>query len=174
MESILGHSAEIIMAIVVVISTFGCNNGLIMSAPRVFYAMARDGLFFKKMGELNSRSVPGYALVVQGIWATLLCLSGTYSNLLDYVITAVLIFHALTISGIFVLRRKKPDAERPYRAFGYPVIPGIFILFCLYMITVLLINKPMYTWPGLIIVLTGIPVYFIWNRNKLKTNNRIS
>ena len=174
MESILGHSAEIIMAIVVVISTFGCNNGLIMSAPRVFYAMARDGLFFKKMGELNSRSVPGYALIVQGVWATLLCLSGTYSNLLDYVITAVLIFHALTISGIFVLRRKKPDAERPYRAFGFPVIPGIFILFCLYMITVLLINKPMYTWPGLIIVLSGIPVYFIWNRNKLKTHNRIS
>jgi APA family basic amino acid/polyamine antiporter len=166
MESILGHSAELIMAIVVIISTFGCNNGLIMSGPRVFYAMAKDGLFFNKLGELNKRSVPGNALVAQLGWATVLCLSGTYSNLLDYVIMAVLLFNGLTIAGIFILRIKKPGAERSYKAFGYPVIPGIFILFCVFVITILLIYKPIYTWPGLIIVLTGIPVYYFWESRK--------
>ena len=166
MESILGHSAELIMAIVVIISTFGCNNGLIMSGPRVFYAMAKDGLFFRKLGELNNRSVPGNALVAQLVWATVLCLSGTYSNLLDYVIMAVLLFNGLTITGIFVLRIKKPDAERTYKAFGYPIIPGIFIVFCIYVVTILLIYKPIYTWPGLIIVLTGIPVYYFWESRR--------
>ncbi|HLF33811.1 MAG TPA: amino acid permease, partial [Cyclobacteriaceae bacterium] len=166
MESILGPSAELIMAIVVVISTFGCNNGLIMAGPRVYYAMANDGLFFRRLGDLNNRSVPGNALFAQMLWSTVLCLSGTYSNLLDYVIMAVLLFNGLTIAGIFILRRKKPHADRPYKAVGYPVIPGIFILFCLFVVTILLVYKPMYTWPGLIIVLTGIPVYFIWKSKR--------
>lgn len=161
---VFGAPAAIIMAILIMISTFGCNNGLILAGPRVYYAMAKDKVFFESAGKLNSRSVPGTALVVQGIWASLLCLSGTYSDLLDYVIFAVLIFFILTISGIFVLRKKRPDAERPYRAFGYPVVPALYILIATAISLDLLIFKPHYTWPGVIIVLLGIPVYLIWKR----------
>ena len=147
------------------ISTFGCNHSLILTAPRVYYAMAKDGLFFKKAGEINRFGVPGFALVVQGIWAVLLCLSGTYSDLLDYVIFAVLIFFTITILAIFVLRVKRPDIPRPYKAFGYPVIPAIYILATVTIMIILLIYKPRYTFPGLIIVLLGIPVYYLWKRH---------
>ena len=164
MSGILGESAGFIMAALVVISTFGCNNGLILSGARVYYAMAKDALFFKKAGNLNANGVPSKALVLQGIWASLLCISGTYSNLLDYVMIAVLIFYVLTIIGIFVLRKTKPLEKRPYKAFGYPVIPAIYILMALFIILSLIILKSEYTWPGIIIVLLGVPVYFIWRR----------
>jgi len=164
MNVVFGDYAAIIMAVFVMVSTFGCNHGLILAGPRVYYAMARDGLFFKKVGEINKKGVPGFAIVVQGIWAILLCLSGTYSNLLDYVIFAVLIFFTLTILAIFVLRIKRPDIPRPYKAFGYPVIPVIYILTTTFIMIILLIYKPNYTFPGLIIVVLGIPVYYIWKR----------
>ncbi len=161
---IFGAPAAIIMAVLIMISTFGCNNGLILAGPRVYYAMAKDKLFFQSTGRLNDKSVPGTALIVQGVWASLLCLSGTYNDLLDYVIFAVLIFFILTIAGIFVLRKKRPDAERPYKAFGYPVLPGLYILTAAAIAVDLLMFKPAYTWPGVIIVLLGIPVYFIWKK----------
>lgn len=166
---IFGPAAEVIMAALIMISTFGCNNGLILAGARVYYAMAQDGLFFRKIGLLNSKAVPGIALIVQGIWASLLCLSGTYSDLLDYVIFAVLIFYILTVSGIFILRKKRPDAERPYKAFGYPVIPALYVLAAAAISIDLLLFKPSYTWPGLIIVLLGIPVYFLW-RSRVARN----
>lgn len=161
---IFGAPAAIIMAVLIMISTFGCNNGLILAGPRVYYAMAKDKLFFQSTGKLNEKAVPGTALIVQGVWASLLCLSGTYNDLLDYVIFAVLIFFILTIAGIFVLRRKRPDAERPYKAFGYPILPGLYILTAAAIAVNLLMFKPAYTWPGVIIVLLGIPVYFIWKK----------
>jgi APA family basic amino acid/polyamine antiporter len=161
---IFGDTAAIIMAVLIMVSTFGCNNGLILAGARVYYAMARDGVFFKGAGVLNEKAVPATALIVQGIWASLLCLSGTYSDLLDYVVFAVLIFYILTVIGIFILRKKQPNAERPYKAFGFPIIPALYVL-CASAISVdLLIFKPTYTWPGMIIVLLGIPVYFIWRR----------
>jgi len=164
MNVVFGDYAAIIMAVFVMISTFGCNHGLILAGPRVYYAMARDGLFFRKVGEINKKGVPGFAIAVQGIWAILLCLSGTYSNLLDYVIFAVLIFFSLTILAIFVLRVKRPDIPRPYKAFGYPVIPAVYILTTSFIMVILLIYKPNYTFPGLIIVLLGIPVYYLWKK----------
>ena len=166
MFMILGTKAAMVMALLVVISTFGCNNGLILSGSRVYYAMAGDGLFFKKMASLNARGVPSASLWVQGIWASLLCLSGTYSDLLDYVIFSVLIFYVLTILGIFILRKKQPGAERPYKAFGYPILPALYILAALFIMVMLLIYKQKYTWPGLIIVCLGIPVYFLWKLKK--------
>ncbi len=163
---IFGAPAAIIMAILIMVSTFGCNNGLILAGARVYYAMAKDKVFFQRAGKLNDKSVPGSALVVQGIWASLLCLSGTYGDLLDYVIFAVLIFYIMTIAGIFILRKKRPNAERPYKAFGYPVIPALYIFAAAAISVDLLIFKPRYTWPGMIIVLLGIPVYFIWKKVK--------
>jgi len=168
MSGIFGNSAAIIMAVFVIISTFGCNNGIILSGARVYYAMANDGLFFSKTGKLNSKNVPSAGLFIQCIWASLLCLSGRYGDLLNYVIFAVLLFYVLTIAGIFVLRVKKPDAERPYKAFGYPVIPALYILVALFIMVILLIYKPDYTWPGLIIVIIGIPVYYIWKGKRKK------
>lgn len=164
MSVIFGEAAAMIMAVFIMISTFGCNNGLILAGARVYYAMSNDKLFFKKVGTLNANGVPSYALVIQGIWASLLCLSGTYSNLLDYVIFSVLIFYVMTIIGIFILRKRRPDAERPYKAIGYPVVPIFYIIAATIIMIILLIYKPNYTWPGLIIVLLGIPVYYIWNR----------
>jgi len=161
---IFGPAAAMIMALLIMISTFGCNNGLILAGARVYYAMAQDGLFFKDTGALNKNAVPGVALVVQCIWASLLCLSGTYGDLLDYVIFAVLIFYILTVAGIFRLRKKQPTAERPYKALGYPILPALYILAAAAISVDLLIFKPKYTWPGLIIVLIGIPVYFIWKK----------
>lgn len=172
MSVVFGDYAAVIMAVFIMISTFGCNHGLIMAAPRVYYAMAKDGLFFKKIGKLNKKGVPGFAIVIQGIWAILLCLSGTYGNLLDYVIFAVLIFFTLTILSIFILRVKRPDIPRPYKAFGYPVIPAIYILLIVAVMIILLIYKPNYTFPGLGIVLLGIPVFFFWRKyNKTPNNN---
>jgi basic amino acid/polyamine antiporter, APA family len=165
MSVVFGDYAAVIMAIFIMISTFGCNHGLILAGPRVYYAMAKDGLFFRKVSEINSKGVPGFAIVVQGIWSIILCLSGTYSDLLDYVIFAVLIFFSLTILAIFVLRRKRPDIPRPYKAFGYPVIPAVYILTCVFIMVILLIYKPSYTFPGLGIVLLGIPVYYFWHKN---------
>ena len=159
---IFGAGAAGIMALFIMISTFGCNNGMILTGARVYYAMACDGLFFRSTSKLNRNAVPGVALVLQGIWAAVLCLSGKYGDLLDYVIFAVLIFYVLTIIGIFVLRRKRPDAERPYKAFGYPVLPIIYVLAATAVCIDLLIYKPAYTWPGMIIVLLGIPVYYVW------------
>ena len=161
---IFGAPAAVIMAVLIMISTFGCNNGLIFSGARVYYAMARDGVFFERAGTLNKRSVPAAALVVQGIWAGLLCLSGTYSELLDYVVFAVLVFYILTVIGVFILRKKRPDAERPYRAFGYPVVPALYVILAAAIAVDLLVFKPKYTWPGVLIVLLGVPVYFLWKR----------
>jgi APA family basic amino acid/polyamine antiporter len=164
MSVVIGDYAAIIMAIFIMISTFGCNNGLILAGPRVYYAMAKDGLFFKKVGELNKKGVPAFSIIVQGVWSIILCLSGTYSNLLDYVIFAVLIFFTLTILAIFVLRVKQPDIPRPYKAFGYPVIPGLYIITTMIIMVILLIYKPGYTFPGLILVLIGIPVFYLWRK----------
>ena len=161
MSTILGNSSGLIMALLIIISTIGCNNGLILSGARVYYAMANDGLFFKKVGELNKKNVPANGLIVQCIWASLLCLSGTYSQLLDYVVFAVLIFYVLTILGIIILRIKKPNVERPYKAIGYPVLPAIYIITAIFIMGILLVYKPDYTWPGLIIVIVGIPIYYI-------------
>jgi len=163
-EMIFGAPAATIMAVLIMISTFGCNNGLILAGARVYYAMARDNVFFRSAGTLNTKAVPGAALVVQGVWASLLCLSGTYGDLLDYVVFAVLIFYILTIAGLFILRKKRPDAERPYKAFGYPVVPALYIFVAAAISIDLLIFKPKYTVSGMIIVLLGIPVYFLWKK----------
>ena len=163
-STFFGGAAAAIMAGLIMVSTFGCNNGLILSGARVYYTMALDGLFFKKTGTLNSKAVPAFALIVQSVWASALCLSGKYGDLLDYVIFAVLIFYILTIIGIFRLRKSRPDAERPYKAFGYPVVPALYVVATTALCIDLLVFKPAYTWPGLIIVLLGIPVYFLWRR----------
>jgi basic amino acid/polyamine antiporter, APA family len=170
MSGLFGATAALLMAVFVVISTFGCNNGLILSGARVYYAMAKDKLFFQSAGTLNQNQVPARGLAFQAIWASLLCLSGTYSDLLDYVVIAVLIFYVLTIAGIFVLRKKRPDAERPYKTFGYPLIPALYILAASVMIIILLVYKPDTTWPGLGIVIAGAPVYFIWQSVNRKKN----
>jgi APA family basic amino acid/polyamine antiporter len=160
---ILGPAAVQVMAVAIMISTFGCMNGLILAGARVYYAMALDRLFFKKVGELDPvHHAPRTSLIVQCIWASLLTLSGTYNDLLDYVVFAVLLFYILTIAGLFVLRAKRPDLDRPYRAFGYPLLPAAYILMAGLIEVLLLLYKPNYTWPGLIIVLLGIPVYFLW------------
>jgi APA family basic amino acid/polyamine antiporter len=164
MSIVIGDYAAIIMAIFIMISTFGCNNGLIIAGPRVYYAMARDGLFFRKVGELNKKGVPGFSIIVQGIWSIILCISGTYSDLLDYVVIAALIFYTITILAIFILRVKRPDIERPYKAFGYPVIPIIYIMITVTIMVILLIYKPDYTLPGIGLVILGIPVFFIWRK----------
>lgn len=167
-HDVFGMYAAAIMAIFIMISTFGCNNGLILSGARVYYAMAKDGLFFKKAGTLNSKAVPATGLILQAIWASILCISGTYGQLLDYVVFSVLIFYVLTIAGIFILRRTMPDAERPYKAFGYPVIPALYIILATIIMLILLFYKRDYTWPGLVIVLLGIPVYFLWKKKTAK------
>ncbi len=166
------------MAVAIIISTFGCNNGLILAGSRVAYAMAKDGLFFRATGKLNSRAVPGTALVFQSVWITVLLLlrtrkpDGTYGNLysdlLNYVVFAVLIFYVLTIAGIFVLRKNRPNAERPYRAFGYPVLPILYIVSALAIMFVLILYQTQTAWPGLLIVLVGVPVYLLWSRARSK------
>lgn len=165
MFKMFGSLGASLMAVAILISTFGCNNGLILAGARVYYAMAKDGLFFKSVGKLNLKyKSPALSLVVQAIWTCILCLSGSYGQLLDYIIFAVLVFYILTITGLFVLRYKRPNADRPYKAIGYPILPAIYIVMALFIDVVLLRYKPQYTWPGLIIVLLGIPVYFIWSR----------
>ena len=144
------------------VSTFGCANGLILTGARVVYAMARDGVFFSSAGELNANAVPAKALLMQGGWAALLTLSGTYSELLDYVIFAQLLFYVLTVAAVFVMRWRRPDAPRPYRAYGYPLVPFAYIAAALALMGDLLRVKPAYTWPGLLIALSGLPIY--WSR----------
>ena len=164
---IFGEISTVIMAVLIMISTFGCNNGIILAGARVYFAMARDGLFFRKAAELNRHGVPGFALTIQGIWASLLCLSGTYGQLLDYTIFVTLIFYLLTIGGVFVLRRRRPDAPRPYRAFGYPVVPALYIVFAGLLCLDLLWFKPVTSGAGLVIVALGVPVFWAWRRKKL-------
>ena len=164
-QQIFGPVGASIMAVGILISAFGCDNGLILAGARVYYAMAKDGLFFRGASKLHPRyRTPAHSLILQCIWTSILCISGSYSQLLDYIIFAVLVFYILTIAGLFVLRVKRPDEPRPYRAIGYPVLPAIYILMAVFIDVVLLRYKPQYTWPGMIIVLLGIPVYFLWSK----------
>jgi APA family basic amino acid/polyamine antiporter len=163
-QAFAGLGAKL-MAGAILISTFGCVNGMLLAGARVYYAMSRDGLFFKSAGRLNQKSgTPVNSLWMQWAWTCLLCLSGSYGQLLDYVIFAVLVFYILTIFGLFVLRSKLPDAPRPYKAFGYPVLPALYIGLAVWICGVLLRYKPQYTWPGLLLVLLGVPVYLVWKR----------
>jgi APA family basic amino acid/polyamine antiporter len=187
LQMIFGGAGAVLMAIAIIISTFGCNNGLILAGARVYYAMGRDGLFFKATAKLNEHRVPAMGLVLQCVWASLLVLPRTrqrgatgspvvdptsgyevygnlYGSLLDYVVFAVLIFYVLTIIGLFILRRTRPDAPRPYRAFGYPVVPALYIITATIILLVLMLYRTQTSWPGLVIVLTGIPVYFLWRK----------
>lgn len=178
LNAIFGPTGAMIMAVAIIISTFGCNNGLILAGARVYYAMAKDGLFFKSTGVLNKKGVPGSALMYQGIWITILILLRTrhvdaggavtygnlYSDLLNYVVFAALLFYVLTIVGIFVLRAKRPNAERPYRAFGYPFVPTLYVLAAVAIMLVLLLYQTLTAGTGLLIVLVGLPVYWLWSR----------
>jgi len=177
---IFGNAGTAIMAVAIMVSTFGCNNGLILAGARLYWAMAHDGLFFRRSGELNNHHVPAWGLVIQGIWSAALVLPRTitgvdaatgkttygnlYGNLLTYVISAALIFYILTIIGIFRLRSTRPNAERPYRAFGYPIVPALYVIGAAVILGVLFVYQTQTTWPGLIIIATGIPVYFIWRK----------
>ena len=163
-ESMFGGIAPTLMAAAILVSTFGCANGLILAGARVYWAMAKDGLFFARAGTLNARAVPAWALVAQSIWTSLLCLTGTYGQLLDYVIFAALLFYALTTIGLFVLRAKRPDAERPYRAIGYPVLPALYIVLATTVAVILLVadKTRAQAISGLVVVLLGVPVYFAW------------
>jgi len=161
-QVIFGPVGAILMAIAILVSTFGCNNGLILAGARIYYAMAKDGLFFRSVGTVNKHHVPAVALVAQCVWASVLCLSGTYGQLLDFLIFAQLLFYILTLGGLFILRARHPHMERPYRAFGYPILPILYVLMAGFLEIQLLRYKPQYTWPGLIIVLLGLPVYVLW------------
>jgi APA family basic amino acid/polyamine antiporter len=165
MSQIFGTAGGALMAAAIMLSSFGCDNGLILAGARVYYAMAKDGLFFKSVAKLHpTYKTPAVSLMVQMVWTCVLCISGSYGQLLDYIIFAVLVFYILTIVGLFVLRRTHPNAERPYKAIGYPVLPAIYIVMALFIDVVLLRYKPQYTWPGLCVVLVGIPVYYLWSR----------
>jgi basic amino acid/polyamine antiporter, APA family len=165
-EYIFGPSGTILIAVMIMISTFGCNNGLILAGARVYYTMAKDDLFFRKAGVLNRHEVPAHSLWLQCIWASMLCLTGKYNDLLALVIFGVLIFYVLTIAGIYILRRKRPDLHRPYKAFGYPVLPAIYILVASGLAVLLLIFETGFTLPGLGIILLGIPVYYVVLKKK--------
>jgi APA family basic amino acid/polyamine antiporter len=165
-EVAMGAGAATVMAVAILLSTFGCNNGLILSGPRVYYAMARDRLFFERAGTLHpTYRTPIFGLVAQAVWASVLCISGTYNQLLDYVIFAALVFYFLTTVALFRLRRIRPDLPRPVKAFGYPVLPALYLVSVGALMVILLFEKPLYTWPGLLIVATGIPVYLLWRRS---------
>jgi APA family basic amino acid/polyamine antiporter len=165
-QAIFGNVGTVIIALMIMVSTFGCNNGLILAGARVYYTMAKDGLFFKKTGELNKFSVPEFGLWIQCIVASILCLSGKYGDLLDMISFVVVIFYVLTLIGIYILRAKRPDAERPYKAFGYPVLPAIYILMGLAFCTLLIVYKGQYAYGGLVIVLIGIPIYYLTRGNE--------
>jgi APA family basic amino acid/polyamine antiporter len=180
MQTVFGRPGTIIMAVAIMISTFGCNNGLILAGARVYYAMARDNLFFKRVSLLNQRSVPAIALVLQGLWAAFLTLPRTvitnpqtgevtygnvYTQLLEYIVSADLIFYALMVGAVIVMRRKLPAAERPYRTLGYPLVPLIYITLALLLVIDLAFLKPGTSGIGYLLVLTGIPVYFVWRKN---------
>src|SRR5437899_1190316 len=167
-----GSTGGFLMAAAIMISSFGCMNGLILSGARVYYAMAKDGLFFRNVAKLHPKyKTPAVSLMVQMVWTCVLCISGSYGQLLDYIIFAVLVFYILTIVGLFVLRRTRPDVVRPYKAVGYPVLPIIYIVMALFIDVVLLRYKPQFTWPGLIVVLLGIPVYYAWSRRSRHCNS---
>jgi APA family basic amino acid/polyamine antiporter len=168
MQKVFGDSGMYLMALFIMISTFGCINGLTLSGARVYYAMANDGLFFKRATQLNKNHSPQFALTIQSIWTSLLTLSGSYSDLLDYVVFAVLLFYLLTVGAVFVLRYKQPLTHRPYKVWGYPVIPLLYMVAALFICINLLIYKPEYTYPGLKIVLLGIPIYFLINLKSKK------
>jgi APA family basic amino acid/polyamine antiporter len=164
--SLFGAGAAAAAAVAIMVSTFGCVNGLILSGARVSFAMARDGLFFGGVARLNGASVPGNALWAQGAWACLLVLSGSYSDLLKYVVSVDILFFVLLVLAVIVLRRKRPDLPRPFRAPGYPVLPLLYAVAGLVLIAVLLAGNPRTTWPGYALCLTGVPVYFLWRRKK--------
>jgi len=167
LQQIFHSGGAWLMAAAILISTFGCANGMTLAGARVYYSMSRDGLFFKSVGKLHPRyKTPVAGLLVQAAWTIVLCVSGSYGQLLDYIIFAVLVFYILTIVGLFVLRFKRPDAPRPYKALGYPVLPGLYIVLAAWICVVLLRYKPQYTWPGLVLVLLGIPVYFFWSSRR--------
>jgi APA family basic amino acid/polyamine antiporter len=175
MTQMLGPAGGLLMAAAILLSSFGCDNGLILAGARVYYAMAKDGLFFRSVAKLHpTYKTPAVSLMVQMVWTCVLCVSGSYGQLLDYIIFAVLVFYILTIVGLFVLRRTRPDAARPYRAIGYPVLPAIYIVMALFIDVVLLRYKPQYTWPGLIVVLLGVPVYYAWSRSASRNTGRAS
>jgi len=164
LRQIFNAKGSYLMAAAILISTFGCANGIILAGARVYYAMSRDELFFSKVGELHGRlGTPVISLVMQCVWTCLLCLSGSYGQLLDYTMFAALLFYILTIVSLFVLRRTRPEAPRPYRAFGYPALPALYILAASWICVCLLRYKPQFTWPGLILVATGIPVFYFWS-----------
>ncbi|SEO85043.1 amino acid/polyamine/organocation transporter, APC superfamily [Mucilaginibacter gossypiicola] len=171
---IFGNLGTYIIAVMIMISTFGCNNGLILSGARVYYTMAKDGLFFKQTGELNKAGVPEFGLWIQAVVASILCLSGRYGDLLDMISFVVVIFYVLTIFGIYILRKKHPNAERPYKALGYPILPAIYIIMGLIFCVLLIIYKPQFTWPGFIIVLIGVPIYYISQRNVKKKDEALT
>jgi basic amino acid/polyamine antiporter, APA family len=164
-EVVLGAGGATVMAVAILLSTFGCNNGLILSGPRVYYAMARDDLFFQRAGTLHpTYRTPIFGLVAQAVWASVLCISGTYGQLLDYVVFAALVFYLLTTLALFRLRRTRPDLPRPVKAFGYPVLPALYLVAVGVVMVVLLFERPLFTWPGLLIVASGVPVYLLWRR----------
>ena len=169
---IFGNAGTIIIALMIMVSTFGCNNGLILAGARVYFSMAKDGLFFRRVGVLNKDAVPAFGLWIQCVVACAWCLSGKYGDLLDMISFVVVGFYMLTILGIFILRRRRPDAERPYRALGYPVLPMIYILMAFVFCVLLFMYKPRFTWPGLLIVLLGIPVYYLTVAKAAKAANR--
>jgi basic amino acid/polyamine antiporter, APA family len=171
-SGLLGNSAAWVMAIFIIISTIGCNNGIILSGARVYYAMAIDGLFFRSASRLNKQGVPAIGLYFQAAWAIVLCFSGSYNNLLDYVVIAVLLFYIISIAGIFILRVREPERPRPYKAWGFPFVPAIYILSALTIVLMLLIYKPGFTLPGLGIVLLGIPVFYLWKSVQKSPTNK--
>jgi APA family basic amino acid/polyamine antiporter len=163
-QNIFGNSGTVIIAILIMVATFGCNNGLILAGARVYYSMAKDGLFFKRTAKLNRHSVPSYALWLQAIMASVLCLSGKYGDLLDMITFIAVAFYVLAIIGIYILRVKQPNIERPYKAIGYPTLPAVYIVLGLSFCVLLIVYKPYFTWPGLFIALLGIPLYYINKR----------
>ncbi|MGO9450040.1 MAG: APC family permease [Candidatus Binataceae bacterium] len=167
MQVVWGGAGASLTAILVMISAFGCANGLILTGARVIYAMAEDRVFFAAASRLNRASVPAFALIIQGVWAAVLAVSGTYSDLLDYVIFAQFLFYVLTVGAVFVLRQKRPSVSRPYRAWGYPIVPAAYIVAAVTLMVDLLVMKPRFTWPGLLIVLTGVPIYFATTRKRV-------
>ena len=164
-QNIFGSAGTVIIAVLVMISTFGCNNGLILAGARVFQTMAKDGLFFQSASKNNINQVPANALWMQGIWASILCLSGQYGNLLDMISFVIVLFYMITVFGVIYLRIKKPNLERPYKTWLYPITPLVYLLIGTVFCVLLLIYKQQYTWPGFIIVLLGLPVYYIINRS---------
>lgn len=166
METIMGNTGKYIMAALIMLSTFGCLNGLIFTAPRAYYAMAEDGLFLPKAKNLNKNGVPAYGTIIQMVWASALCLSGQYSDLLDYLMIVVMFFYILTVGALFILRKKMPDVERPYKAIGYPILPALYILLAIVICVVMVVNNPENAGKGLLIMLIGLPIFQLINRKK--------